>query len=72
MVAEIRTYQLPDDKRMRYLLSHGRGFTIDKYDKNSSYIVISLRKIRREYPNEYSHIKMIQKQEQISKLAAQH
>ena len=24
-LTEIRTYHLPDDERMRYVLSHGRG-----------------------------------------------
>ena len=24
--AEIRTYYLPDEERMRYVLSHGRGY----------------------------------------------
>ena len=35
--AEIRTYHLPDDERMRYVLNHGRGYN------NKHYISIILK-----------------------------
>ena len=33
-LAEIRTYQLPNDEQMRYVLNHGRGFIFEDLPNN--------------------------------------